>query len=145
MKKTKSFKLVPKEIPIADIVPGPILHQHLSFDLEERIRKLEQVLAEVYPISHQEWVEGFQRDLNPESEVRIYEAIASAYQAFMAKQALILPAKKEAYGLLCTAGGNVEKTLARAKLQYLSGKEAEELLRLYAAALAKNQQPFSPN
>ena len=136
---------MPNAIPIAAIVPGPILHKSLSPDLEERIRKLEPVLAEVYPISHQEWLEGFQRDLNPEEEVRIFEAIASVYQAFLAKQALILPAKKEAYALLVTSGGTMEETLARTKLRHLSRKDAEELLGLYAAALAKNQQSSSPN
>jgi hypothetical protein len=139
MKTPILFNAVTKTIPVADLVPGPILHKRLSPDLEERIRKLEPVLAEVYPISHQEWLEGFQRDLNPESEVKVFEAIASAYQGFLAKQALILPAKKEAYALLVTSGGTMEETLARAKLRHLSRKEADELLRLYAAALAKNQ------
>src|ERR1035438_7027701 len=130
MKQTPIFKLVRKTIRMSDIQPGPILHKHLSPDLEERIRKLEPVFAEVYPNSHEEWLEGFQRDLNPESEVRIWEAFASAYQAFLAKRAVILPAKKEVFLLLVTSGGTEEETLARVNLKHLSPNEAKELLRL---------------
>jgi hypothetical protein len=134
-----------QNVSVTQIETGPVIHKCLTPDLEERIRKLEPVFAEVYPKSHAEWLEGFQRDLNPDSEVRIWEAMASAYHGFLAKQALILPAKKEAFGLLVTAGGTEEETLARAKLRYFSRNEAKELLRLYTAALVKNEPPVSQN
>lgn len=134
-----------QNVSVTQIETGPVIHKCLSPDLEERIRKLEPVFGEVYHKSREEWLEGFQRDLNPDSEVRIWEAMASAYQGFLAKQALILPAKKEAFGLLVTAGRTEEETLARAKLRHLGSKEAKELLRLYAAALVKNKPPVSQN
>jgi hypothetical protein len=95
LKKAKLFKLVPKTIQASDIKTGPVLHKRLSLDLEERIRKLEPVFAEVYVQSHEEWLEGFQRDQDPAAEIRIWEAFAFAYHSFMAKHAdLLLPAKK---------------------------------------------------
>jgi len=138
-------KLVKETVNANDIQPGRIIHKKLSPELEERIRRIEPVFAEVYPKSHSEWMDGFQRDLDPESEIRLWEAMASTYQAFLTKHTVIKPAKKEALRLLVTAAGTVDETLSRTKLSYLNRKEAEELLRLYSAALSDKQQPFSGN
>ena len=131
--KAKIFRLVKRTIKLSEIKQGRIIHRQLSTELEERIRKLESVFADVYGISHAEWLDGFQRDLDPESEVRIWEAMAWAYQSFLAKHALSLPAKKEAYGKLCM--GRTD-----ASTRFLTKSQAEELMMLYSAVLSKNQQ-----
>ncbi|MGA2862937.1 MAG: hypothetical protein ABSF95_00445 [Verrucomicrobiota bacterium] len=131
--KPKIFRTVKRAIEVSDIQPGPKIHRRLSTELEERIRKLEAVFAQAHPMSHAEWVDGLQRDLNPESEVRIWEAMASAYQSLLAKHALSLPAKKEAVGLM--AAGNPD-----ASGRYLTKSQAKELMMLYSEALAKNRQ-----
>jgi hypothetical protein len=138
-------QLVRETIDLNKIVPGPIVHEKLSRELEDRIRKFEPVFAEFYAPSHSEWLEGFQRDLDPESEVRVWEARAKAYKTFLASHPVIQPAKKEVFILLITAGGTIEETLSVAKLRYLSRQEAKHLLQLYAAALTNREQPFSPN
>jgi hypothetical protein len=79
-------------------------------------------------------LDGFQRDVHPEPEVAIWEAMASAYQMFTGKRSLTLDAKREAFGLLLMrSAGDEPHTLASAKLQHLSRADAEELLRLYSA------------
>jgi hypothetical protein len=143
--KTAICHLVERTLKAGQVKLGPIIHRQLSAELEERIRKFEPVLAEVYPKSHQEWLEGFQRDLIPEDEVKIFEAIASAYQSFLAKQALMLPAKEEAFGLLCAAVGTLKEALARCKLRFLTRQQATELLGLYLGALRAGQRPFLSN
>jgi hypothetical protein len=55
----------------SDIQLGPIRHQNLSDALEARIRKFEPVFAEVYPRTHEGWLDGFQRDADPEPEIAI--------------------------------------------------------------------------
>jgi hypothetical protein len=136
--KAKIFGLAKRSIKTTDIQPGPKIHKQLSTDLEERIRKFEPVFAQAFAKSHAEWLDGFQRDLDPESEVRIWEAMACAYQSSLAKHALSLPAKKEAVGLM--AAGNSD-----ASTRYLTKSQAKELMLLYSEALSRNQQSFQPN
>ena len=118
-----------------DFKPGPIRHQKLSEALEARIRKFEPTFAEVYPRTHEEWLDGFQRDLDPEPEVAIWEAMASAYQTFTEKRSLSLDAKKEVLGLLLVrSAADEQRALSGTTLRHLSRADAEELLRSYAAA-----------
>ena len=106
--------------------PGPIRHEKLPDALVERIRKFEPVFAEVYPDTHEQWLDGFQRDAHPESEVAIWEAMAFAYQTFTEKRSLNMDAKKEAFGLLIVrSAASEQQTLARNKLKHLSRAEAE--------------------
>lgn len=119
----------------SNLQPGPIRHQKLSDALESRVRKFEPIFAEVYPQTHEEWVDGFLRDVHPEPEIAIWEAIASAYSTFTEKRQLSLSARKEALGLLLVRSSSDEQhTLSGAKLQHLSRADAEEVLRYYSAA-----------
>lgn len=114
--------------------PGPIRHARLPEPLVARIRNFEPVFAEVYSRTHQEWLDGFQRDINPESEVAVWEAMAVAYQNFTRERALSLEAKSEAFGLLLVrSAADEQQTLSDAKLKYLTRADAEKLLRLYSA------------
>lgn len=118
----------------AKLQQGPIRHQKLSNELDARIRKFEPTFAEVYSRTHEEWLDGFQRDDNPESEVAIWEAIASAYQGFISSRALSLDAKREAFGLLLVrSAGDEQHALSGATLRHLSSADAEELLRFYTS------------
>jgi hypothetical protein len=113
---------------------GPIRHQNLSDAIIARIRRFEPILAEVYPQTHEAWVDGFQRDVHPEQEVAIWEALAAAYQGFTEKRSLSLDAKKEAFGLLLVRSSRDEQqTLSGETLRHLSRADAEELMRLYSA------------
>jgi hypothetical protein len=94
--KPKIFRPVPATKKVSDIQQSDIIHKQLSRELEEGIRKLQSTFAEVFKRTHEEWLDGFRRDLNPESEIRVWEAMASAHQTFFGEHALSLPAKKEA-------------------------------------------------
>lgn len=119
----------------ASLQPGPIRHPALSPELEERIRRFEPVFAEVYPRTHDEWLDGFKRDQNPESEVAIWESIASAYQSYFQKHALPMETRKEAFGLLLVRSGTDEQNaLAGVTLVHLSAEDAKELMHLYSTA-----------
>jgi hypothetical protein len=95
---------------------------------------MEAVFAEVDPSSHEVWIDGFKRDLNPEREIAIWEAMAAAYQTFTNRHTLDLACRKEAFGLLLTrSGADEEATLSKQKLQHLTPAQAQELVRLYSA------------
>ena len=124
----------PQAVRLADLQPGPIRHVKLDADLEARIRNFEPIFAEVYPKSHEEWLDGVMRDLNPEPEIAIWEAMAAAYQTFTEKHTLTVDARKEAFGLLLMrSAADEQTTLSGAKLRHLSPAEAEEIVKLYSA------------
>ncbi|HEX9047950.1 MAG TPA: hypothetical protein VF988_13080 [Verrucomicrobiae bacterium] len=125
----------PQPMRPTDLQPGPIQHESLPDTLVARIRKLEPVFAEVYPQTHEQWLDGFQRDADPESEVAIWESMAAAYQNFTQTKHLSLDAKREAFGLLLVrSAASEQQTLAGAKFEHLSHADAEQLLHLYSAA-----------
>ena len=124
-----------QQVPPANLQPGAIRHESLSDALVARVRKFEPVFAEVYPQTHEQWLDGFKRDADPEPEVAIWESMAAAYQGFTQKTQLSHDAKKEVFGLLLVrSAASEQQTLAGAKLQHLRRADVEELLRLYSAA-----------
>ncbi|MCW0219882.1 MAG: hypothetical protein OJI67_16270 [Prosthecobacter sp.] len=120
-------------VKVEDIQMGPIRHSQLSDELLARITAIEGKVAEVYPQTHEQWVEGFQRDMDPEIEIAIWENIASAYQTFTTPRNLSRPAKLEAFGLLLVRSSSADMADSYSKLKHLSLPEAKELISLYSA------------
>ncbi len=117
----------------SSIEPGPIRHERLDDALVARVRAFEPVLADIYPMSHEEWLEGFQRDLNPESEIAIWEGIAAAWQRLPSLGALTTDERKEAFGVLLVRSGSDDVESSLAGLKHLSRSRAETLLGFYTA------------
>src|SRR5262249_1641138 len=86
---------------------GWIKHEALSPEQLRRVARLRDVLAEAYPMTLDGWVDGFLRDADPESEIRIIEACAVVYQRLAGEAALSAGEKKRLYSVLCviSAGG----------------------------------------
>jgi hypothetical protein len=76
--------------------PGPIRHAGLPPALVARIERLHLTFGEVYPQSMEEWLDGFQRDLNPEPEVVWWERLAHCYVEYSHSQELN-PQQKQAH------------------------------------------------
>lgn len=110
---------------------GPIRHAQLSDDLVERVSAFESVFAEVYPCTHEEWMEGFQRDLHPENEIVIWEHIAAVFTQFIAGRDLPLATRKEAFGVLLVRSGTDDE-IHYSALKHLTVDEAKKLVRLYS-------------
>jgi hypothetical protein len=90
-----------KEVKISDLKPGPIQHKGLPGGIVERIRAYKAVLADVETSSVEQTIEDFQRDLNPEKELRIWEQIASHYQWFVVgNPGLTQSEKKDVFSVL---------------------------------------------
>jgi len=117
----------------SSIQPGPIRHERLDDALVARVRAFEPVLADIYPMSHEKWLEGFQRDLNPESEIAIWESIAAAWQRLPSLGSLAPDERKEAFGILLVRSGSDDVDSALAGLKHLSRSRAETLLGFYTA------------
>ena len=117
-----------------DIKPSPIRHAAISDELDARIRKFAAVFAEVYPVTHQEWLDGFQRDTVPENEVAIWEHMASAYTGFLETNEVDAAARKEAFGLLLVRSSTTDMESRYSELKVLTVDQAKSLIALYDAA-----------
>ncbi len=70
--------------------------------------------------------------LNPDNELKIWEAMATAYETFTASRNLTLDAKKEVFQVvLLRSGEPEEQVLQHLKLTALTQKDAREIMALF--------------
>ena len=109
---------------------GPIRHESLSEDFLARVRKFHSMLAEVDGMTIEERVDCFRRDLHPENEIVVWEAIARAFERFCRARDLSADAKRDVYSLLLMRSMTTEaETLKRVDFKALSLDDADKLLR----------------
>ena len=89
-----------KRVKIDQLKPGPIRHPELSLLLLARIRSLHSKLAEVYPQSLEVWLDGFQRDAHPDTEVAWWERVARCYEEYSVHAELNPQGRKAAFKLI---------------------------------------------
>jgi hypothetical protein len=121
-----------KPVNPKDLTPGPIRHPHLSPALAIRIEAVRTTLAEVCPISHDEWVDGFQRDRNPEREIVWWERVARCYAGFTAKATLSSTEKQAAFKVIFGLFSGLEAKGIVADAAVLSETLIDELLAICA-------------
>lgn len=63
---------------------SPIQHQELSPELIGRIRLVRACLLGVHTHSMKVWMDGFQRDSHPSSEIAVWEKIAAVFREYCA-------------------------------------------------------------
>ena len=72
-----------KLVNFEQLNPGPILIESLPVELYNRAKRIYELTYEVQYITFEEFETNFRRDINPESEIRVWEMIASAYIKFI--------------------------------------------------------------
>jgi hypothetical protein len=103
----------------------------------ERLKKLQETFAEVDPSPLEKWVDDFKRDQDPEREIRIQEAMATAYSAYCSGRSLTLAAKRDVYQVVLLRSGAADaEVLSHIKLSTLSLDDAKAVLKLYPMAPA---------
>jgi hypothetical protein len=124
-----------KQIPISQLKRSPIRHEKLSRSLTARINYLQQALEEVYSQPIEKWLDEFQRDMNPESEVVWWERLTRCYVAYTEPKDLSHKQKQAAFKILFTLGmGNHLKGVS-AELECLPAGAREEFLGLTGGAV----------
>lgn len=121
-----------QRVPLKDLKPGPIRHLTLPPLLVTRIQQIAQTLKGYYdpPGGIVGWLEGFQRDMNPESEVVIWEKIARAITQWTQGREPLEPlARKELLGLALSLSFSPPYTP-----KYLTPAEAAEFLDILRKA-----------
>jgi hypothetical protein len=119
-----------KQIPISQLKRGPIRHEQLSLSLTVRINYLRQALDEVYTQSMEKWLDEFQRDANPESEVVWWERLTRCYLAYTEPKDLSFKQKQAAFKILFTLGMGSDLQAVSAELGCLPEGAREEVLGL---------------
>ena len=115
--------------------PGPIQHASLTDEQVARATHLQQVFREVDASPLAQWEEDFQRDANPDSELKIWEDMASAYESFTKSRDLSLDAKKDAYQVvILRSAAPEEDVIAHLKLKVLTEKDAREIMAHFSSA-----------
>jgi hypothetical protein len=85
---------------VEELKSGPIRHAELPPALVARIEWLKLTLDEVYPQPMAEWLDGFQRDVNPEPEVVWWERLAHCYVEHSHGQELNAGQKQAAFRVI---------------------------------------------
>ena len=108
-------------------------YQHNAFvgDIKKRIKSIMNGLSEVYPLSYEEWEDGFRRDQNPRDEISIWENIVSQYKQNTGN-CLDLEYKKEVYSILirCSISEH-DQVLNQVTLKKLSKDQAKIIIGSY--------------
>jgi hypothetical protein len=137
-----------RDIDPKALQPGPIRHESLTDEQMARVRKLVDALREVDHSPLEKWVDDFKRDLNPDNEIEIWEAIAKAYASFTGSRSLDQSAKEEVFKLLLLRSMMTpDEALRRVKLKALSEKDARDVLALYGAPprpITVTKEPLRP-
>ncbi len=119
-----------ERVELASLKRGPLRRESLSDDQMARVRRFHATLAEVDGFTLEERVDHFKRDVHPDAEIEVCEAIAAAYERFCSSRELSADAKRDVYGLLLLRSMMPEEAvLKQAKLKALTEQDALELLR----------------
>jgi hypothetical protein len=119
-----------KRVKLNELKLGPIRHQQLPPALVTRIEWLRLTLHEACPQSTEKWLDGFQRDVNPEPELVWWERLAHCYVEYSRRNELNGDKKMAAFKvILKLALGASEMDADLADLPVGALDEIQEIMR----------------
>ena len=87
-------------VPFDRVIDGPILHTHLPRSFRVRCRLVHEATAEVSGMGLDDLLDGFYRDVTPESELQIWEGVAATYLAVTRDRSINRRGRQHVYGVL---------------------------------------------
>ncbi len=93
----------------SDLEDSRILHPPFSPETRERIDKIRRALAEVRPLTLEQWEDGFRRDMHTDWEISLMEHIARCYEHFTRHRRLKFPHKRDIYNVILATVNNGKK------------------------------------
>jgi DNA-directed RNA polymerase subunit RPC12/RpoP len=112
---------------VKNLKPSPIRRTELPPGLALRVETLRSVLAEVCPMTREQWLDNLRRDLNPDKEVLWWERVAGCFTAFVSKRTFSSNQRQAVFKIICgLSSGLCEQDLA-ADLAKLSESDLIEL------------------
>ena len=122
-----------EKMNVKELVPGPVVHDSLTTEQVDKIKKIQRVFYEVNPSTLEETMDDFKRDQHPDNEIAIWLAMANAYEKFTNNHKGIgIDKKTEAYRLiLMRSMENEADAKAETNLKWLTDKEVAEIFSYY--------------
>jgi len=120
-----------KELYPKNVIPNEIVHETLTDEQLKKIKKIHETFIEIYPISLEQTIINFKRDVDPNPEIEIWLQMADVYNSFASKhhKKEEFEFRKEAFQLiLLRSMMNEEETLKNVALKSLSESQAKEVL-----------------
>jgi len=118
-----------KQIRLSDIIVGPIRHPVLPADFIERIKAFKKVLCDVDRASLEKTIDNFKRDAHPESELVIWERIASTFETYLSHNKTTDPEiRRNIYAVLLSAYTGVDEC---ENIDHLSDQQIKQLVRSF--------------
>jgi hypothetical protein len=116
-----------------DIQLSPVVHDSLTSEQLEKVKKIHSVFSEVDSSSLETTITNFRRDMNPDKEIAIWLSMADAYEKFTSNNSKIdLNKKQDAFKLILLRSMMPDdEAINQGKIKYLSDKEIREILRYY--------------
>ena len=108
---------------------SPYQHPPFDEDIRNLLRQIKATLDEVYPMSLEEWEDGFRRDQNAEQEIAFWLRISMAYTRLIQNKSLAFAERKDVFRILLSCANNPrDQVLATAGISVLSRPEAEAVM-----------------
>ena len=117
----------------ATLQPGPLQHEELSREQLERVANLHRIFSEVDSSPLEKWIDNFKRDIDPDSELALWERMASTYTGYCSRRNLSLDAKQDVYQvvLLRSTTPDAEKMLDYLNLKVLTPEQARDVMKSF--------------
>lgn len=110
-------------------------HPQFSEEVRDRLRQLQAALGEVYPMSLEQWEDGFRRDRNPDKEIEYWLHLARTYARLTAPDDPLGSTPERRRGVFqVLVGCGVaprEQVLSVAERGLLTREEAERILTAF--------------
>ena len=109
-------------------------YQYGPFDEETRdyLREIKSALDDVYPMTVDEWEDGFRRDRNAEQEIAIWLHIAAIFNKLTLDSESDADEREDIFRILLSCANNPkELALTAAEIKKLSRPEAEAVAAAY--------------
>lgn len=114
--------------------PGELRHPPFDDDRRRRIRSIRSALTEVYPLTLEQWEDGFRRDANPDREIGVWQRIARIYERATAFRNWSPGQKLDIFRVIVAcSNGPSESVPYTVSLESLSRADAEAVIDLYLA------------
>jgi hypothetical protein len=99
-----------EQLRLSDIQFGPIRHPVLPDDFIERIKAFKKILGDIDSVSIEQTIDNFKRDADPQSELIIWERIASTFQMYLSHNPTTDSAiRKRILAVLLSASMGIER------------------------------------
>jgi hypothetical protein len=118
-----------------DIQLSPYQHNDLPPSLLKRIKATTDAFEKVDGVSYEQAVDLYKRDVDPESNLVLWEEMVRAYKTFCKGRCETKPEQIDVYRtLLLRTMFSEDESLKRSKLAVLSVSEARAVMKLYRLA-----------